>query len=118
MSSEGNAIPRKHLEASETSLRHHGSGPPMDLRDRVINDELLRHGTRHGSREALRDDNSSVRIIFAKVVDDFLMEGNRADTKAFLRKLEGQFNLGAAERGSDLRFLGCAISIRNNGPPS
>lgn len=62
-----------------------------------------------------RDDSSSVHLIVAKIVDDFLISCTSADTNTLLQHLDGQFTLGAADRGRGLRFMECAIWVHDDG---
>lgn len=59
--------------------------------------------------------DSTVDILVAKVVDDFLHAEVDSKIKSFFTSLDQTFALGATSVSSDLRFLGCDVTIKSDG---
>lgn len=61
-----------------------------------------------------RKHGDKIKLIVAKVIDDFLVVGNTADIKLFFRELGGEFDVGKTAIGGAFRFNGCEIDVRDD----
>lgn len=59
----------------------------------------------------VKKNGAHIRLIVAKVIDDFLVAGITNDINDFLRELAQEFEFGNTAVGGDFRFNGCTSGM-------
>lgn len=59
----------------------------------------------------VRRDSGRIKLLVAKVVDDFLITGRTEDIKAFMKELAEEFEVGKTAIGGAFKFNGCEIDV-------
>lgn len=59
----------------------------------------------------VKRDGSTIKLIVAKVIDDFLIAGKTSDIREFLNDLSDEFEVGNTAIGGNFRFNGCEIEV-------
>lgn len=62
-----------------------------------------------------RDEHGKIRLLVAKLSDDFLVAGKTEDIDEFMRQLQLRFIVGKIVGGPVFKFSGCEVLIQDNG---